>query len=95
MRHVPGDEVPDGETPGEFAWRTQGPAAHTPGGRFLMYTCPRGRVCGVPIRPHVLPNGAGWAWDGDEDAPTLAPSINCVGGCGWHGFVVAGRMTNG
>lgn len=28
----------------------------------------------------------------DLDKPTLTPSINCTGGCGWHGFVRDGEF---
>lgn len=35
-----------------------------------------------------------WEWDGNEQAPTLSPSINCNGngGCGWHGHMKAGKL---
>ena len=95
MQRTEGDEVPDHDAPpGAFCWRTEPPDDTTPGGRYLLYVCPRGAgFCGVPIRPNVLPNGAGWNHDGNDDAPTLTPSVNCVGGCGWHGFITNGRMT--
>lgn len=32
-----------------------------------------------------------WVWDGDEDAPTLSPSIKCLAS-GWHGFLRRGRL---
>lgn len=35
---------------------------------------------------------AQWSWDGNRDAPTFAPSINC-GGC-WHGYIQRGRCVN-
>lgn len=96
MQRAAGDEVPEHDAPlGTFAWRTEAPDATTPGGRYLLYRCPRDQgLCGVPIRPNVLPNGAGWSHDGNDDAPTLTPSVNCVGGCGWHGFIRAGVMTD-
>lgn len=31
-----------------------------------------------------------WAWDGNEDAPTLSPSIHNIGH--WHGFLRNGRF---
>lgn len=40
----------------------------------------------LPIGPGPL---APWSFDGNEDAPTLAPSVNVVGH--WHGFIRAGR----
>ena len=60
--------------------------------RRIVYACPRGKgLCGVAIAPSKLPNGASWTFDGNMETPTLSPSINCVGGCGWHGFVTAGE----
>ena len=42
-------------------------------------------VCeGVPGGDRV------WGWDGNEDKPTLTPSIHHVGV--WHGFLRAGRL---
>jgi hypothetical protein len=39
---------------------------------------------------------AQWDFDGNRDAPTFSPSINC-GYCGWHGYIRSGRCvsTNG
>jgi len=31
-----------------------------------------------------------WDWDGNEDAPTLKPSILRTSGCKWHGFLTGG-----
>lgn len=35
---------------------------------------------------------AQWDWDGNREAPTFSPSINC-GGC-WHGYIRAGRCVD-
>jgi hypothetical protein len=59
----------------------------------LAYNCPRtGKPCGEiaighPDKPARTPS---WRFDGNVEAPTLTPSINCTGGCGWHGFLTAG-----
>lgn len=58
----------------------------------IVYVCPRGNHCAVPFKPGELPNGASWNFDGNNDRPTVTPSINCVGGCGWHGFITEGVM---
>lgn len=79
------------DPPGTFAWQLDEGGGHA---RRITYICPRGQLCGVPVLPHRLPNGAGWSFDGNVDQPTLSPSVNCVGGCGWHGFITAGRMRN-
>lgn len=34
--------------------------------------------------------GAKWSWDGNEDAPTLYPSLHAVGT--WHGWCRAGEL---
>lgn len=31
-----------------------------------------------------------WLWDGNKQAPTLAPSIRRMGGCAFHGYLQAG-----
>lgn len=31
-----------------------------------------------------------WRWDGNEDRPTLMPSINWIGH--WHGWLTAGEL---
>ena len=69
----------------------------------LFYKCP----CGCNGR-HVMHSGESydmipvcngnkiphyWSWDGNLEAPTLAPSIWSKaenGGCGWHGFLQQG-----
>ena len=33
-----------------------------------------------------------WGWDGNEDKPTLTPSIHWVGT--WHGFMRAGKLVS-
>ncbi len=32
----------------------------------------------------------GWTWDGNQERPTLSPSIHCVDH--WHGYLRAGRF---
>lgn len=39
---------------------------------------------GSPGGPRV------WGWDGDEEKPTITPSIHAPGE--WHGFLRAGRL---
>jgi len=54
----------------------------------IFYECPRGNTCGVPVEGP----GQHWQFDGNRDTPTLTPSINCVGGCLWHGWIRNGKM---
>ncbi len=70
--------------------------------KWLWFGCPRGKGhCCVPLAPQTTSKGHTWHWDGNRDAPTLTPSINCLShnpndpaekyaGCGWHGFLRAG-----
>ena len=39
---------------------------------------------------HKNYSGASWNWDGDEDKPTLSPSLGMGGQ--WHGWVRAGEL---
>lgn len=53
----------------------------------MIYICPCG--CGatgaLAFRPARSPS---WEWDGNEEAPTLSPSVHHVGH--WHGYLRAG-----
>lgn len=64
--------------------------------RKCYFPCPRkpGQECHVLLKPWPIRNCPTWDWDGNRDAPTLSPSINCngEGGCGWHGFIQAGQI---
>lgn len=82
------------DQPGEFQFRREGEDAANV---RIVFGCPLrpGSSCSVPVRGESLPNGAGpWGWDGNLESPTLTPSINCVGGCGWHGFITAGQIVH-
>jgi len=72
----------------------------------IQFICPNAEHCGVLLAPQPIPRADKnrlyvWGWDGNREAPTLTPSINCLavkedgtpaGGCGWHGFITAGVM---
>jgi len=64
----------------------------------IMFVCPGARRCGVFIGPAFVGRKNEddlniWQWDGNVDKPTIKPSINCVGGCGWHGWITDGIMS--
>lgn len=79
-------------------WKPAEPGKET---RF-SFNCPNGNDCGsliivgktkIPRDPNGMNGGkAQWDWDGNRDAPTFKPSINCHG-C-WHGFIENGRCVN-
>jgi hypothetical protein len=66
------------------------------GQRWFWFKCPGacGQVSAIALRPVVKPTPGqhSWEFDGNEEAPTLSPSINHVG-C-WHGFLRAGVFTS-
>ena len=39
---------------------------------------------------HKNESNAQWGWDGNEDKPTLTPSLHAVGI--WHGWVLKGQL---
>lgn len=61
---------------------------------ILWHKLPEGSVGFVRLRP--LPADEephpSWDWDGNEDAPTLKPSVHYV--WRWHGWFRAGRMVS-
>lgn len=78
---------------GDFAWTDHG------GVRHLLFTTPRVASTGeqadwmvheVPVQIGSNSVGRHWGWDGDEERPTLTPSVHCLGF--WHGWVRAGML---
>jgi hypothetical protein len=51
-------------------------------GRTTLKRDPQGQNGGI----------AQWDWDGNRDAPTFSPSVNC-GSC-WHGYIRNGRTVD-
>ncbi len=65
--------------------------------KWLVFPCQRpgqpGEQCQIALRPSQHNAvGASWAWDGNRDAPTITPSIDCSRVCGWHGWLTAGQF---
>lgn len=64
----------------------------------LYFDCPRrpGNECHVLLKPWPIKDAPTWDWDGNAEAPTLTPSINCngTGGCGWHGYIRQGKLVD-
>ena len=63
----------------------------------IMFVCPKSQRCGVFLGPAFVRRSNPddlciWQWDGNVEKPTIKPSINCVGGCGWHGHITNGGM---
>lgn len=70
---------------------TPGTAVMDPESPVCFIGCPRqpGRTCTAWTNEESNPR---WEFRGTRDAPTLLPSYNCAGGCGWHGYVVDGKL---
>jgi hypothetical protein len=84
LPNVPGEVRVRGEQEGELI------------GKHVVFDCVRcQKLHEVPIAPLKNALGFGWTWDGNEEAPTLSPSVDCRvedGGCGWHGWIRAGKL---
>lgn len=82
-------------SPGDFAWdfdneevfgKTRSSASH------FIYICLPGtkRMCAIEVKRGAPGGHRVWGWDGNEDSPTLTPSIHAVGN--WHGYLTAGIL---
>lgn len=54
-------------------------------------------VCILPILNNISNEGAGWAWNGNKEFPTLTPSILHWGNgkdnsATWHGYMKNGKL---
>lgn len=77
------------ERPGDFYFHpVEGMAGENhlhvtlPGGAFICIGVQQGGTCGPGV----------WTWDGNEERPTLTPSIHAIGR--WHGYLTAGRLVS-
>lgn len=66
------------------------------GAQRFSFACPlhaKRRCEGLLIRSgEFADTHPSWVWDGNHEAPTFTPSVNCQG-C-WHGYITAGRCVN-
>lgn len=88
MRMVADDDAI--EQAGDFCWRREngdvrglflGHPSSSPGGWTLIH---------IPVRQGRNETGKHWGWDGNEEEPTLTPSLHTIGH--WHGWVRKGRL---
>lgn len=73
---------------------TPGTAVMDPhGAPCCNIACPNepGRMCTLWVKPA---QDAEWENHGTKESPTITPSYNCVSGCGWHGYIVDGKLTD-
>jgi hypothetical protein len=89
MRRVDKAKDDDGDLdPGDFYFETD-----LRGQRMFCTCLPNGTGLRIPLRPLVDPKingGHSWEFDGNEEKPTLSPSVNAVGI--WHGWIRSGCM---
>lgn len=78
------DAVQDGP-PGAFYIET-----FEGGQRVMWHKLPDGNVGWLRLRPLVAGEHPSWEWDGNQDKPTLTPSVHLPGR--WHGWFRDGRM---
>jgi hypothetical protein len=87
LRRVP-NPLPEAhvERPGDFSW------SHEQDGRRTLYVCLPGgnRMDAIHVQRGNPGGPRVWGWDGNEDKPTLIPSIDWPGH--WHGHLVAGVL---
>lgn len=94
-RRLPGPTLPAGSaTPetGDFMWGEE----REDGTRYLYIRLPG--TTGIAFDALKCFKGADrgiereWGWDGNEDRPTLVPSILDGSGGGWHGHLQDGEL---
>lgn len=75
---------------GDFYWHRDPSTNH----RTLVLAVPHKNKLGYLYTEwsidHKNESGAQWSWNGDEDKPTLTPSLHAIGV--WHGKVTDGMM---
>lgn len=71
-------------TPGGFEYFVNASDKKVAG---MIYSCPCGcgRIGALDFKPSESPS---WVWDGNEEEPTLSPSVHDVGH--WHGYLKNG-----
>jgi hypothetical protein len=72
--------------PGDFCWDHSLGANHS----YIHMILPDGTRNILPVCRTGPNNHAAWGWDGNEDEPTLTPSIHCHDH--WHGFLTKGQF---
>ncbi len=96
VRIEPSTEALLGAPAGAFFWGAETQSGSEQTYRVLWHKLPNGWVGRLPIAP--LPSGVqspSWQWDGNEDKPTITPSVlTRMGDEEWHGFFTAGRMVS-
>ena len=86
-RNVGPAEYDGVEKPGDFYLK---PVEGMGGETCLHIMLPGHTMICIPIQRGPNTPGKAWGWDGNEEMPTIVPSIHTVGH--WHGFLTNGRL---
>ena len=79
------DSVADDKRPGVFKFFSDdGKIA----GMNFRCPCPCARLTPIYFTGHHDDGDAHWDWDGNQDEPTLSPSLHAIGH--WHGYLRKG-----
>lgn len=83
--------------PGDFAWdfdalECGGERAKETHYIYLSLPGDAGGWCAIEVKRGGPGGDRVWGWDGNEDKPTLTPSIHAPGQ--WHGHLVNGRLVS-
>jgi hypothetical protein len=88
MIRVADDDAVHEGAPGSFCIETL-----ESGQRVMWHKLPDGNGGLLRLRPVVSGDAhPSWEWDGNEEKPTLSPSVHLPGR--WHGWFRAGRMVS-
>lgn len=77
------------ERPGDFYLH---PIEGMGGDTCIHVMLPGSTFIALPIQRGSAPGNRIWGWDGNEETPTLTPSIHTIGH--WHGFLTNGRLNS-
>lgn len=74
--------------PGDFSWDSEAD------GKRYLYLCLPGstHMEAIKVKRGAPGGNRVWGWDGNEETPTIEPSIHAVGS--WHGYLRAGRLVS-
>lgn len=93
-----GEPCPEGQAPQRFTFRC---VCHNRGRHPSLEPVTCGELLIANAGHGIKRDGQGlnggrpqWDWDGNREAPTFSPSINCEKACGWHGYIKAGRCVD-
>src|ERR1700721_4305172 len=95
---IAGEPIAAGEKPCRFTFRCVGYNRNKCSTHYRDVSCASLLIAGAT---DIKRDGQGlnggrpqWDWDGNREAPTFTPSINCEGNCGWHGYIRNGRCVS-